>query len=92
MISHFFFFFQNNKTGKSSFAKILTAYCARQGGQCVYVDLDPGQGLPIPGVISAIPIVRPYSVTDGFDPVTPLSYFFGHPSPIKEPKTVFCSS
>ena len=70
-------------SGKSSFAKILTAYAARQGSQCIFVDLDPSQGLPIPGAISAIPIVRPASITEGFDPVTPLSYYFGHLSPSK---------
>ena len=70
-------------SGKSSFAKILTSYAARQGSQCIFVDLDPGQGLPIPGAISAIPIVRPASVTEGYDPITPLSYYFGHLSPSK---------
>ena len=84
--------------GKTSLARLLTAYATRSGRQPAVVNLDPRQGfLSVPGSLSAAVFASPIDVEDGWgsSPVsgptalpvkTPLVYHYGLPTPADGPK------
>uniref|UniRef100_A0A6B2L5X8 Protein CLP1 homolog n=1 Tax=Arcella intermedia TaxID=1963864 RepID=A0A6B2L5X8_9EUKA len=74
-------------SGKSSLCRLLCNYAARLGESVTYVDLDIGQGsITLPGMISAIPLDRPYDLEDGFGMSAPLSFFYGDVDASLNPK------
>ncbi len=72
-----------NDSGKSTLARILSAYACRLERTPVYIDLDVGQSaMSIPGTICATPLDKfSLSVEEGFSHATPLIYSLGHTSP-----------
>ena len=87
-----------NNAGKTSLARILTAYATRSGRQPAVVNLDPRQGfLSVPGSLSTAVFASPIDVEEGWgsSPVsgptalpvkTPLVYHYGLPTPADGPK------
>ncbi len=71
-------------SGKSTTARILTAYAARVDRSPIYVDLDVGECSTggIPGCIAAVPVEKSLlNVNEGFVSDTPLVQFFGQTNP-----------
>lgn len=69
-------------SGKSTLARMLLSWAAKQGWKPTFVDLDIGQGsITIPGCISATPIELPIDPVEGVPLEMPLVYFFGHVTP-----------
>lgn len=47
-------------SGKTTLSKILLNYAARKGRECLFVDLDIGQGsISVPGMLAAISVSEP---------------------------------
>ena len=66
--------------GKSTVARILTNYAAREHATPLFVDLDPSDGtlLGVPGVIGAVAVDRALDVEgDAFGQLHPLAYHYG---------------
>ena len=86
-----------NDAGKTSLAKVLTAYASRAGRQPVVVNLDPKEGmLTIPGTISTAAFSSVIDVEQGWGssptngptqvPVKlPLVYYYGLANPEENP-------
>ena len=72
--------------GKSSLSKVLTNYRLADGSKVIYVDLDPGQSLSLPGTISAVAIHHPLPLVNSFDNLVPFSFFTGNTSPAGSPQ------
>ncbi|KAL6136428.1 hypothetical protein ACLB2K_061723 [Fragaria x ananassa] len=69
-------------SGKSTLAKMLLSWAAKQGWKPTFVDLDIGQGaITIPGCIAATPIEMPIDPVEGIPLDMPLVYFYGHTTP-----------
>ena len=74
-------------SGKSTFARLLVAYAARQGRLAIFVDTDVGQGvLAPPGGVGAVSVQeKDLGVVNGFfkddNRKDVLQYFYGHTSP-----------
>ncbi|KAK6118316.1 hypothetical protein DH2020_047887 [Rehmannia glutinosa] len=69
-------------SGKSTLARMLLSWAAKQGWKPTFVDLDIGQGsITIPGCISATPIELPIDPVEGIPLDMPLVYFHGHVTP-----------
>ena len=68
--------------GKSTTARILSAYACRLDRTPLYIDLDVCQtSMTVPGTISAIPLDKfSLNVQEGFDSFNPLTYYVGHSS------------
>lgn len=87
--------------GKTSFAKILTAYATKVGRQPLVVNLDPGEGLlSVPGTLTAAPFRTMIDVEEGWgnsplsgpSPVPvklPLVYFYPMQSPLEAEGSVY---
>ena len=85
--------------GKTSLAKLLTAYATRSGGQPLAINLDPREGLlSIPGTISAATFTSILDVEEGWgsSPINgptqvpvklPLVYYVGSENPEQNPAT-----
>mmetsp|Transcript_19389 Transcript_19389/g.32414 ORF Transcript_19389/g.32414 Transcript_19389/m.32414 type:complete len:398 (-) Transcript_19389:568-1761(-) len=69
--------------GKSTLARLLTAYAVRLDRTPILVDIDPGQGsFAIPGCLTAVPLDKSaLNVEEGFTNATPLVYFHGYTNP-----------
>ncbi|KAM7268876.1 hypothetical protein ACFE04_011042 [Oxalis oulophora] len=69
-------------SGKSTLARMLLSWAAKQGWKPSFVDLDIGQGsITIPGCIAATPIELPIDPVEGVPLDMPLVYFYGHTTP-----------
>jgi len=70
-------------SGKSTTARILSAYATRLDRNPVLVDIDVGHGmLSVPGCIGAVPLEKSSLAVEGdFQNSTPLVYFFGDTTP-----------
>ncbi|XP_050224930.1 protein CLP1 homolog [Mercurialis annua] len=69
-------------SGKSTLARMLVSWAAKQGWKPTFVDLDIGQGsITIPGSIAATPIELPIDPVEGIPLEMPLVYFYGHTTP-----------
>lgn len=69
-------------SGKSTLARMLLSWAAKQGWKPTFVDLDIGQGsITIPGCIAATPIELPIDPVEGIPLDMPLVYFHGHTTP-----------
>eukprot|EP00128_Syssomonas_multiformis_P012605 Colp12_sorted_trinity150504_noHs@8381 len=72
--------------GKSTLCRIILNYAVRRGRRPTYVDLDIGQGgITVPGMISALPLERPYDVEEGLSLTAPLVYHYGHSNLAENP-------
>jgi len=73
--------------GKYSLSKLLFNYAARLGEIVTYVDLDVGKGsITLPGMLSAIPVERPYDIEEGFGLSQPIAFFYGDVTASQNPK------
>ena len=69
-------------TGKSTLARMLCSYAARESQKPILVDVDVGQGqLGIPGTLGALPVRKPAHLETVWDSEEPLLMPFGHLSP-----------
>ncbi|KAJ5098359.1 mRNA cleavage and polyadenylation factor clp1 [Penicillium argentinense] len=87
--------------GKTSLAKILTAYATKSGRQPIVVNLDPTEGmLSVPGTITATAFRTMLNIEEGWgsspmsgpSPVPvklPLVYGYPHPSPLDANGSVY---
>ncbi|KAG0579627.1 hypothetical protein KC19_4G111200 [Ceratodon purpureus] len=68
--------------GKSSLARMLLSWAAREGWRPTFTDLDIGQGsITIPGTVSATPVEMPIHPVEGVPSNQALVYFYGHTTP-----------
>ncbi|KAI8589633.1 Pre-mRNA cleavage complex II protein Clp1-domain-containing protein [Geranomyces variabilis] len=79
--------------GKTSLAKILLNYAVKQGRKPIFVDIDPNEGsISLPGTVAATAIGRPIdmeeelSASSATTGTSPLTYYYGYPSPLDKPK------
>ncbi len=77
-------------SGKSSLSKVLANYRVSEGSKVIFVDVDPGQSLSLPGSISAVAIHSPLPIVHSFDGLVPFSFFTGHTSPAGSPHHFSC--
>lgn len=87
--------------GKTSLAKILTAYATKVGRQPIVVNLDPGEGmLSVPGTLTATAFRTMIDIEEGWgnspmsgpSPVPvklPLVYFYPMQSPLEAEGAVY---
>lgn len=90
-----------DNAGKTSVAKILTAYATKTGHQPIVVNLDPAEGmLSVPGTLTATAFRTMLDVEEGWGsspmsgpssvPVKlPLVYSYPHPSPLDADGSVY---
>ncbi|KAJ2782615.1 Cleavage polyadenylation factor subunit clp1 [Coemansia javaensis] len=87
--------------GKTSLARLLLNYAARQGEAPLFVDLDPASAsVTVPGTLSATAITKTVDIECGFmghaasssagPPEAPLVWHFGHEDPAANPR-LFCA-
>ena len=68
--------------GKSTLARMLLCWAARQGWHPTYVDLDVAHGsVTMPGAIAATPIEAPLEAGAKWVDEAPLTLFYGHTNP-----------
>ncbi|XP_010451798.1 PREDICTED: protein CLP1 homolog 5-like [Camelina sativa] len=69
-------------SGKSTLAKMLLNWAAKDGWKPTYVDLNIGQSsITIPGTVSATPIEMPVDPVEGFPLDKAIVHYFGHTTP-----------
>eukprot|EP00494_Astrolonche_serrata_P023549 UN23807 len=69
-------------SGKSTLCRILASYAARNGRTVSLVDLDPSLNLiSLPGTVSAVSIEKPIDIENGLDAMTPMTFWYGWPTP-----------
>ncbi|KAI8920096.1 Pre-mRNA cleavage complex II protein Clp1-domain-containing protein [Powellomyces hirtus] len=79
--------------GKTSLSKILLNYAVKQSRKPLFVDIDPSEGsISLPGTLAAMAIGRPIDMEDELSAssattgTSPLTYYYGYPSPLDKPK------
>jgi len=74
-------------SGKTSLTSLLLNYAVKRGRKPIFGDLDIGQGtITCPGTLSCTVVEQPFDVEEGLQASSPLVYFFGHVSPMDNPK------
>ncbi|XP_010436831.1 PREDICTED: protein CLP1 homolog 5-like [Camelina sativa] len=69
-------------SGKSTLAKMLLNWAAKDGWKPTFVDLNIGQSsITIPGTVSATPIEMPVDPVEGFPIDKAIVHYFGHTTP-----------
>ncbi|EOA18072.1 hypothetical protein CARUB_v10006519mg [Capsella rubella] len=70
-------------SGKTTLAKMLLNWAAKDGWKPTYVDLNIGQSstITIPGTVSATPVEMPVDPVEGFPLDKAIVHYFGHTSP-----------
>lgn len=70
--------------GKTTLAKTLASYAARQRSSTILCDIDPEEGfISLPGTLSAMAITRPLDIEEEFGGpssaynMSPLCYYYG---------------
>jgi polyribonucleotide 5'-hydroxyl-kinase len=91
----------SENAGKTSLARILTAYATKVGRQPIVVNLDPGEGmLSVPGTLSATAVRTMLDIEEGWgsspmsgpSPVPvklPLVYFYPMQNPLEAEGSVY---
>ncbi|CAN8233135.1 unnamed protein product [Cochlearia groenlandica] len=72
----------DSDSGKTTLAKMLLSWAAKDGSKPIFVDLNIGQSsITIPGTVAATPIETPVDPVEGFPLDKAIVHYFGHTTP-----------